>query len=227
MHRAAGQRCLRRLHAHGSFRQRQFLVALGTVHRDLHHEPVFLRFGQWIRPFVFNRVLRGEHRKVRRQRVRVAVDGYEPFLHRLQQRRLRLGRRAIDFVGEQKRGEDGAFDEREFVSLQVKDVRARDVRRHEVGGELDAGEVAAENARKRADEQRLGDARHAFNQRVVAGKNRDQGLVHHVALADDDLGDFLPGAGQGFFKLIDGFVHNNSALRTRSVRHHLKPLALR
>ena len=143
----------------------------------------------------------------------IAIDGHEPFLHRLEQRRLRLGRRAVDFVGEQERGEDRAFDECEFVSLQVEHVGAGDVGRHEVRRELDAGKVAAEHARERAHEQRLRDAGHAFNQRVVAGENRDQRLVHHLALADDDFADFLSGARQGVLNLLNGIAHKISAAR--------------
>jgi hypothetical protein len=57
------------------------------------------------------------------ERVRVAVDRHAPFLHRLEQGGLGLGRRAIDFISEQKRGEDRAFDERELVLLHVEDAR--------------------------------------------------------------------------------------------------------
>ena len=65
-----------------------------------------------------------------------------------EQRRLRFGRRAIDLVGQQEGGEDRALDQREFVALQVEDVGAGDVGGHQVGRELDALELAAEDARR-------------------------------------------------------------------------------
>ena len=59
---------------------------------------------------------------------------------------------AVDFVGEQEGGEDRAFDEGELVVLEVEDVRAGDVGGHEIGRELDAVEVGAEDARQGAHE---------------------------------------------------------------------------
>ena len=65
----------------------------------------------------------------------------DALLHRLQQRRLRLGRRAVDLVGEQQLGEDRALRQRERVGLEVEQVGAEDVARHQVGRELDAPEL--------------------------------------------------------------------------------------
>ena len=85
-------------------------------------------------------------------------------------------RRAIDFVGEQEGGEDRAWDKGEFVFLEVEHARAGDVRGHEVGRELNARELAAEKVRQGADQQRLGDAGHALDQRVLADEDRDERL---------------------------------------------------
>ena len=53
--------------------------------------------------------------------------------------------------------------------------------------------------RKRRDEQRLGQARHADEQRVAAGENRDEHFLDDVLLADDDLGEFgLDARTRGF-----------------------------
>ena len=66
-----------------------------------------------------------------------------------------------------------------------------DVGGHEVGRELDAREAAVERARERAHEQRLAEARHAFEQHVPAGQERGQRLLDHVVLADDHLVDLV------------------------------------
>jgi hypothetical protein len=40
-------------------------------------------------------------------------------------------------------------------------------------------------------QQCFGDAGNAFNERMRAGKNRDQCLIDHMFVANDHLGDFL------------------------------------
>ena len=52
---------------------------------------------------------------------------------------------------------------------------------------------------ERADEQRLRDAGHAFDERVLAGDDGDEAFVHHVGLADDDFRDFSARGGEGGF----------------------------
>ena len=74
----------------------------------------------------------------------LSIDGDVALLHGLKERRLGLGRGPIDLVGQEKGGEDGASHQGEIPSLEIKDVGARDVSRHEVGRELDAGEVQFE-----------------------------------------------------------------------------------
>ena len=81
-------------------------------------------------------------------------------------------------------------------------VGAGDVGRHQVGRELDAAEGEVQRPAERADHQRLGQARHAFQQAVAAAEQRDQQFLDHLGLADDDLGqlvdDLLPGGAESF-----------------------------
>ena len=63
----------------------------------------------------------------------------------------------------------------------------RHVAGHQVGRELDALERQVQRLGQRADQQRLGQPRHAFQQRVAAGEHRHQHLLDHFALTDDDL----------------------------------------
>ena len=124
-------------------------------------------------------------------RCRCAARGDLMFLHRLQQRRLRLGRRAIDFVGQDDVGEDRAFEELEAAAagrlVFLDHFRAGDVGRHQVGRELDAAELQRQGIGQRADHQRLGQARHADQQAMAAGEHGDQQLFDHLLLADDHL----------------------------------------
>ena len=73
----------------------------------------------------------------------------------------------------------------------LQHVRARDVGGHQVGRELDALEADVENSGQRADHQRLGQARHAFQQAMPAGENGGEQLLDHFALPNDDLLQFL------------------------------------
>ncbi len=77
------------------------------------------------------------------------------------------------------------------VLVFLQHVGAGDVRGHQVGRELDALEADVEDAGQRADHQRLGQAGHAFQQAMAAGEDGGEDLLDHVALADDDLLQFL------------------------------------
>ena len=71
--------------------------------------------------------------------------------------------------------------------ILLDDVGAGDVGGHQVRRELDALEDQAERLREGADHQRLGRAGQAGDQAVAADEQRDQDLVEHLLLADDDL----------------------------------------
>ncbi len=75
--------------------------------------------------------------------MRLAVDADPPLLHRLQQRGLGLGRRAVDLVGQHEAGEHRAVAEAELALADVEDVGADDVAGQQVGRELDAVEAGA------------------------------------------------------------------------------------
>ena len=128
-----------------------------------------------------------------------AVDRHAILLHDLQQGGVRLGRRAVDFVGQQQLREDRAGPETELLRLHVEDRRAGDVGGHQVGGELDAAEAAAQHAAQRPHEKRLAQARHAFDQHVPVGKQRHQRAEHQLVLADEDLADLGGDAVEEFF----------------------------
>lgn len=98
---------------------------------DFKHEPIKLSFRQRIRTFLFDRVLSSQHKKgFLELKVLASCRDFE-FLHCLQQCRLRLGRRAIDFVGEQNVAKNWAFDKSHPPSasafLFVQDFCARDI----------------------------------------------------------------------------------------------------
>ena len=52
-----------------------------------------------------------------------------------------LGGGAVDFVGKEEVGEDGAFVRAEGAGFLIEDLRADDVGRKKVDGKLNAAEV--------------------------------------------------------------------------------------
>ncbi|MNT28059.1 hypothetical protein D3C72_1637190 [compost metagenome] len=114
-----------------------------------------------------------------------AGDGDLLFLHDFQQCALHLGRRAVDFVGQQQIGEDRPPHGGELAGALVIHARADQVGGQQVGRELDALERAAHGPRQRVDRQRLGQPRHAFDQQVPARKHRHQHTFEKVVLPHD------------------------------------------
>src|SRR6185436_19926582 len=119
-------------------------VARGIPERRSQEEAVELRLGKRVRPLVLDRVLRRDDEKRRLEAVRDSLDRRLALLHRLEQRRLRLRRGAVDLVGEEEVREDRAGPKLEVRVALVPDRRTGDVGRHEIGRELDPREADPE-----------------------------------------------------------------------------------
>ena len=61
-----------------------FFLGAGVIHQQLEQETVKLRFGKRVDALALDRILRGDHGKMRRQGMRCPVQRDAPFLHRLQ-----------------------------------------------------------------------------------------------------------------------------------------------
>ena len=123
---------------------------------------------------MLDRVLRRRHQERVREGARDAVGRDLALLHRLQQCRLGLRRRAVDLVGEDDVREDRPLAELELARPRVVDERARHVAGHEVGRELDALGVQAERRREGAHQERLGDTGNALEEEVPLGEEPHQ-----------------------------------------------------
>jgi len=181
---------------------------------NLEEEAIQLRFGQWIRAFLVNRVLRCHDEERFGELAEFAARSDLFFLHGFEHGGLGLGRGAIDFVGEDEVREDRAALELKFASAGIAfhdEIRAEDVGGHEVGRELNATERHVEHFAERADEERFAKAGHAFEQNVSAAEQRDESVFNDVGVADDDLGDFCAerfvGGAEAFNMLLS--VHRN------------------
>ena len=119
----------------------QLVLGVRVADQQPHQEAIDLRLGQRVGARLLDRVLRGEHDERLGQRARLAVDRDLRLLHRLEQRALRLGRRAVDLVAEHDVGEDRPLAQLELARARRQHVGARDVGRQQVGRELDAPKV--------------------------------------------------------------------------------------
>ena len=106
---------------------------------------------------------------------------------------MRLGRRAVDLVGQQDVGENGTVDKRPGTVSRghvfFNDVGAGDVGGHQVRCELNALERQAESLGDGPHHQRLRRSRHARDEAVPAHEQRDQHLLDHIVKAHDYLVD--------------------------------------
>ena len=156
-------------------RQHAGLLPEGRVaDRHPHREPVELRLGERIRPLVLDRVLGRDDEERAHEHVCRAVDRDLSLLHRLEQGRLCLRRRAVDLVDQHDVREHGSGPEAERPALTVEHVHARDVRREEIRRELHAVEREVERARERLREHGLADTRDVLDEHVPLGKQAQE-----------------------------------------------------
>ena len=125
-----------------------FLRRGGVVDLDVEHEAVQLGLGQRVGAFLLDGVLRGDGEKRLRQGVGLLAHGHLTLLHGLEQGCLGLGRRAVDFVGQQDAGKDRSLDKAELppaLLVFLQHVRTGDIRWHQVGRKLDPLERDVQN----------------------------------------------------------------------------------
>ena len=185
-----------------------FLLHLRIAQAQTHQETVQLRFGERKRAFVVNGVLRGNEQKGRSQIVIDAVGRDLPFRHRLEQRRLRPRRGAIDFVRQNNLGKERAGPELKVCRLGVEHRTAGDIARQKVGCALDAFERTADAAGQGAGQHGLGHAGHVLQQDMPfreISRERENNLR---PLADDHLLDVVNNpAGDGCDRRPARFPH--------------------
>ncbi len=155
--------------------------------QHLHHEAVHLRLGQRVGALGFDRILRRHHQEWFGHQMGLAGDGDLAFLHHLEQRALHLRRRPIDLIGEQQVGEHGSQRGGEFAGLLVVDAGSHQVRRYEIGCELDALERSVNGSRERLDGERLGEPGYSLHEQVALREHGDHHTLKEMILADNDL----------------------------------------
>ena len=109
-------------------------------------------------------------------------------LHSLQQCRLRFGRCAVNLVRQHDIAEHGTGLELEAgVSVLILDdnVGTRDIGRHQVRGELNAGKRQIKYPPQTAHQSGLAHAGHALQQHVAARDHGNDGSLDDLVLPDN------------------------------------------
>jgi hypothetical protein len=167
----------------------QFFVGGEIAQHGVEQEAVQLRFRQRVGAFELDGVLGGQHEERRRQFVIIAAHGAGELLHRFEQCRLRFGRGAVDFVGQQDVRKDGAAHEGPGAvaggGIFLDDVGTGDVGGHQVRRKLDAFKNQAKRLGHGAHQQGLGSSRQTGDQAVAAHEQRDHDLFQDFFLAHD------------------------------------------
>ena len=143
------------------------------------------------------------------------VYGELAFAHGLEEGGLGTGGSAVNFVGEEDVGEDGAGAELEGGGLLVKEVDAGDIGGHEVWGELDTVEGAVEGGGESAGESGLTDTGDVLDQDVAAAKNGCEGELDDMLVADEDEGDVVGDVGGGLGDLVDQVLGDDGSVHGR------------
>ena len=97
------------------------------------------------------------------------------------------GSGAVDLVGQDDVGEKGTFAELEFAGFLVIEVNAGQVRGQQVGGELDALELAANRFGKGAQQHGFAGAGHVLQQHMARAEEGGENQIDHLVLANDNL----------------------------------------
>src|SRR2546426_2405223 len=166
------------------------VFGFGIAEQDLQQETIKLSFGQRVSSFVLDWIFGCQYREDRRELIALAVNRYLALLHRLEQRCLSFRGRAVDLIGQQYVSEDWTASQVEGGGRNIEDVSARDIRRHQVGRELDAVEAGIDDPRERLHRQCLRRAGHAFDQRVAFGEQGDENLFNGLFLTNDNFAEF-------------------------------------
>ncbi len=141
------------------------------------------------------------------------VDGDLALLEALEQGGLGLGRGPVDLVADHDVREDTPGAELELAGLLVEDRHPGDVRRQQVGRELDPTRRPPDGTGQCLGQLGLAHPGHVLQQQVPLGQQDDQGGLDHLGLALDDLGDVAPQSlGDG--RDVDAGLH---------IRHVSKP----
>jgi hypothetical protein len=164
------------------------------AHFHAHKETVELGFGERVCAVMLDGILRGDDEEGLRELQGAAVDGDLGFVHGFEKCGLGARGGAIDFVGENDVGEDGAGAKFEVAGFGIVDADPENIAGQKIGSELNALESAMEGARKSLGKSGLANAGNVFDEQMSAGEKGDEGELDDIFFAEN-------GAGNGALEL--------------------------
>jgi len=123
--------------------------------------------------------------------MRLAADRYLTLLHRLEQRALHLRRRAVDLVGEKEVGEDRPQPGPEGLLRGDVDHGAVEVRRQQIGRELNPLERRVDRVGQRLHGEGLCQPGDALDQEMPAAQHAHEQSVDEIVLTNDHPVDLV------------------------------------
>ena len=84
------------------------------------------------------------------------------------------------------------------MRILLQHLRAQDIGRHQIGGELHPAGIEAEHRAQRFHQLGLAQARHTHQQHMAAGEQGDGDLLNHRLLAENHPADGGAGAAELF-----------------------------
>jgi len=105
------------------------------------------------------------------------------FVHGFEQRRLRLGRGAVDFIGEQDVGKNRPALELKLLFDGRVDGNSQKIRWQHVAGELHPLKSTVDGAGQSLSQRCLTNARNAFDEQVSTGEDADQCEADDIVLS--------------------------------------------
>src|SRR5437868_4513361 len=162
-----------------------FLLPRGIADFELEHEPVDLRFGERISPFLLDWVLSGEDQERFFEFETLLSNRDLLFLHRFEQGALDLGGSTIDFVRQDKIRKDRAFAGRETSRLWIINLSADHVSREHIGRKLKPRELDMNAGGERFYGEGFGQTGHTFEEHVAVGQKTNGQPLHQVVLSND------------------------------------------
>ena len=167
----------------------QYLHLAGRIRiteRETHQKTVHLCLRQGKRTNLFQRILRGNHKKRRRQRMRAVIHRHLPLLHRFQQRRLTLRRRTVHLIGKQQLREHRPLMKDQRLRLRFQRRKTDHIGRQQIGRELNTAEIQPKRGSKRLGKRRLACPRQILQQQMPAREQTRRRQRNHLFLADNN-----------------------------------------
>ena len=158
---------------------------------DLDEEAVDLGLGERESALELDGILGSEDDEGAGEESGIAFDGNLTFLHGLEEGGLGAWGGAVNLVGEQDLGEDGAGAELELAGFLVIEVGAGDIGGEEVGGRLDAAKGTAERLGDRPGEHSLADAGDILEKDMTLAEDSNENELDGRRLADDNFFDII------------------------------------